>query len=449
MITPKILPRRAFLRGLGVSLALPFLDAMVPAFARPNRTDAAPVNRLAFVYVPNGVIMEHWRPETLGADYELTQTLEPLGALRDETLLFSGLAQHNGRALGDGPGDHARAAATFLTGVHPKKTDGADIHVGISIDQVAAQAIGGRTRFASLELGTEPGRLAGNCDSGYSCAYSNSISWRSETTPNPPEIDPRLVFERLFGDGDGSETPEQRALRLTQDRSILDFVQGDAKRLQGDLGASDRRKLDEYLDGVRDIERRIVSAETTDEPRPEMEKPSGIPVRFAEHLDVMFDLMRVAMQTDSTRVLSFMIGREGSNRTYPEVGVPDAHHGISHHKGNEEKIAKLAKINHFHMTRFAAFLERLASTPDGDGSLLDHSMIVYGSGLSDGNRHHHHDLPLLLAGRGAGSVHPGRHIEYTNETPLNNLYVSLLDRVGVPAETLGDSTGKIAELSDI
>jgi len=427
--------RRTLLRGLGASIALPALDAMTPA-----RAAAAPL-RMAFAYVPNGIIMENWTPAADGTAFDLPRVLQPFAPLREKTLLLSGLAHVNGRALGDGPGDHARAAATFLTGVHPRKTAGADIKNGISADQLAAQSIGGNTKFASLELGIEHGRIVGNCDSGYSCAYSNAISWRSAETPMPPEVNPKLVFERLFGTGDESAADPFR-------KSILDYVREDAASLKISLGANDKRKLDEYLTGVREIEKRIELAgkQAKETVRPEMEKPEGIPVDFEEHVTLMYDLMTVAFQTDSTRVATFMVGREGSNNTYRQIGVPDAHHGISHHRGDAEKVEKLTKINEYHATLFARWLQRLAATKDGDGSLLDHMMIVYGSSLSDGNRHSHHDLPILVAGGANGKLQMGRHIIYPKETPLTNLYLSLLDHAGVRPEVLGDSTGRLTSL---
>ena len=445
----KHIPRRTVLRGLGTMIALPFLDSMVPAFASPLLRKSRP-RRMAFVYIPNGAIMEDWTPAKPGAGYNLGPILKPLEPFREDLLVLTGLAQYQGNSLGDGPGDHARAGSTFLTGVHPKKTSGTNIQVGISVDQVVAQKVGGKTRFASVELGTEPGRLAGNCDSGYSCAYSNSVSWRSSTTPNPPEINPRLVFERLFGDVRTDETLDARAQRLRHERSILDFVREDAKRLQGSLGPTDRRKLQEYLEGIREIERRISSAEKEELELPaDLEKPHGVPVEFSEHVKILFDLATVAFQTDSTRILTFMIGPEGSNRSYPEIGVSDVHHGLSHHRRDQEKIRKISKINRFHIEQFAYFLGKMKSVSDGEGTLLDSSMIVYGSGLSDGNLHTHEDLPVLLAGRAGNTLKPGRHMVYPKKTPLNNLFLSMLDRMGIPTETLGDSTGKLEHLSDI
>ena len=449
-ITRKSLDRRTLLRGLGLGIALPMLDAMTPAFAASKVTAAAP-RRLAFCYVPNGIIMPAWTPTGEGKGYELSRVMQPLAAYREKMLVLSGLAHKNGQALGDGPGDHARAAASFLTGVHPKKTEGADILLGPSVDQVAAAAIGKQTRFASLELGLESSGMVGNCDSGYSCAYSNSIAWRSETTPLPPEINPRAVFERLFGDGENFD-PKTRAVMARQDKSILDFVRGNVSELQTNLGGADKRKLDEYLYSLREIERRITDAEKqaasgARDQAPTIDKPAGVPVTFEDHAKLMFDLQVVAMRTDLTRVMTLMMGREGSNRTYRSIGVSEAHHGLSHHLNAAEKIEKITKINVLHAELFAYFLGQLAATPDGDGTLLDHSMVVYGSGLSDGNRHDHHDLPVLVAGGGGGTLQGGRHIRYESKTPMTNLYLSLLDRLGVKPETIGDSTGRVEQLS--
>ena len=450
MITAKHLPRRTFLRGLGAAVALPLLDAMVPAFAARSAAQGSAPCRLGFAYVPNGIVMENWTPLAAGPGFKMPSILEPLAASRQDWAIFSGLAHNNGRALGDGPGDHARAAASYLTGVHPKKTNGADIKNGISVDQVAAQAIGDKTRFPSLELGTEHGRQTGNCDSGYSCAYSNSISWRAETSPMPPEVNPRLVFERLFGKADQDNDPAAIAKRQRYQKSILDFVREDTQKMQRELGPTDRRKLDEYLHAVREIEKRIEHAEQDlKEITPALERPAGIPIDYAEHVRLMFDLQVVAFQTDVTRISTFMFGREGSNRTYREIDVPGAHHGLTHHKGDPKKIEDVGKINRYHMEQFAYFIDRLRSTPDGDGSLLDHSIIVYGSGLSDGNDHTHCDLPVLVAGRGCGTLHPGRHVRFPDETPMTNLYLSILDRVGVQPDSLGDSDGKLGDLSEI
>lgn len=451
MIRRVQLSRRTLLRGIGTTVALPFLDAMNSAFsATPSRLGNQIPVRMAFSYVPNGIIMEDWTPAAAGALKALPSILEPISEFSGDVMLLSGLTHNNGRALGDGPGDHARAAASFLTGVHPKKTDGADIRNGVSVDQVAAELVGGRTRFASIELGVEHGRLAGNCDSGYSCAYSNSISWRSETTPMPPEVNPRLVFERLFGRPGDSDDPVARAKRKRYEKSILDFVQQDTRKLQSELGPTDRRKLDEYLTGVREIEKRIEASEASAaQTTPSMDRPSGVPVDFAEHAKLMFDLQVVAFQTDQTRIATFMLAREGSNRTYREIGVPGGHHGLTHHRNDEEKISKISKINRYHMELFSYFLKRLDSIQEGDGTLLDHSMVLYGSGLADGNKHTHHDLPVLVAGRAAGGLHPGRHLRYDTETPMANLYLTLLDRMGVHPEEIGDSTGRLEHLTDL
>jgi len=445
----KQLPRRTFLKGFGTAIALPLLDAMVPALASPRSNPKTP-RRMAFVYVPNGIYMQEWTPQTFGTDYEMPRIMEPLAAYRQDLLVLTGLTQNGGRALGDGPGDHARAAASFLTGVHPKKTAGADINSGISVDQVAAQRVGGDTRFASLELGCEDGRQAGNCDSGYSCAYTNNLSWRSSATPMPPEVNPRAVFERLFAGMDTSETPASRAKRLRYHKSILDFVLEDAEHLKTDLGPTDRRKLDEYLAAVRDIEKRIEAAEAvSQETAPDIEKPVGIPIDFSEHTHLMFDLLTIALQADLTRIATFMMAREGSGRTYREIGVSEAHHPLTHHRGDQQMVQKVAKINRYHVEQFAYFLGKLKAAKDGEGTLLDNVMVVYGSGLSDGNRHQHNNLPLVLVGRGAGTVRVGRHLSYPAETPMNNLFLAMLDRMGVPTETLGDSSGKLEHLSDI
>ncbi len=443
-------PRRTFLRGLGTAISLPMLDAMTPAFASKLDLQTNAPCRLAFAYVPNGIIMKSWTPTAEGANFEIPSTLEPLSPYRKNWMLLSGLTHNNGRALGDGAGDHARAAGSYLTGVHPRKTNGADIRNGISVDQVAAEAIGGTTRFRSIELGTEHGRQVGNCDSGYSCAYSNSISWRSETSPMPPEVNPRLVFERLFGITGANNDPTTRAKRMRYEKSILDFVQEDTQSLKVELGPTARRKRDEFLFAIREVERRIETAERDTEKKiPSISQPGGIPMDYAEHLRLMFDLQVLAFQTDLTRITTFMLGREGSNRPYREIGVPEAHHGLTHHLGDAKKIADVSKINRYHMEQFAYFIGKLQSTPDGDGTLLDHSMVVYGSGLADGNRHTHHDLPVLMAGGGCGTLRTGHHIRFPQETPMTNLYLSLLDRVGVRPETLGDSNGQLEHLSEI
>lgn len=447
-VTRKQLHRRTFLRGMGAAIALPVLDAMTPALGAAGRAAKSPV-RLSFVYVPNGITMADWTPSGTGRGFDYTRILKPLEPFRQHTLVLSGLAHENGKALGDGPGDHARAAASYLTGVHPRKTAGADIQNGISVDQIAAQHLGAETRYASLELGCDDSRTVGNCDSGYSCAYTNSLAWRGPATPMPPETNPRLVFERLFGDIDTSLPPETRARRLRHRRSILDLVGERTSQLSADLGPADRRKLDEYLSSIREIERRIERAEQDlTDIRPNIDKPSGIPVAYAEYVSLMFDLQLIAFQTDMTRIITLMMGREGSMRTYPEIGVPDPHHPLTHHRGNTEWIERVTKVNELHMELFSQFVGKLAATPDGDGSLLDHSMIVYGSGLADGNRHTHEDLPVLLVGRGGGFA-LDTHIAYRQGTPMTNLYLTLLDRMGVPAEKIGDSTGRIEHLTQV
>lgn len=452
IITRKHLPRRTFLKGMGAVIALPMLDAMTPAFARPalslNGRATQPL-RLAFTYVPNGVTMADWRPKGTGTAFELSRILRPVEPFREETIVISGLAQRNGNALGDGPGDHARAAASYLTGVHPRKTAGADIQNGISVDQIAARHLAAETRFASLELGCDDSRTVGNCDSGYSCAYTNSLAWRGPATPMPPETNPRLVFERLFGDVDTTLTPEARARRLRYRRSILDLVGERTKELSGGLGPSDRRKLDEYLSSIRDIERRIEKAEQDMTGlTPPIDKPTGIPVLYADYINLMFDLQLVAFQTDSTRIVTMMMGREGSMRTYPEIGVPDPHHPLTHHRGNPEWIERVTKVNAMHMELFAGFLAKLKATPDGDGTLLDHAIVVYGSGLSDGNRHTHEDLPVLLVGRG-GEFRGGTHVVCPTNTPMTNLFLTLLDRMGVREESIGDSNGRFEPVAGL
>src|SRR3954463_13806035 len=411
---------------------------MVPALARAaSGTQKLSPNRMVFVYVPNGIDMRNWTPAADGRAFELPKILNPLASVQDDLLVLSGLTDHGGMALGDGPGDHARASASFLTGVHPKKTAGSDISVGISVDQLAAQKIGSATRLASLELGCEDGHLAGNCDSGYSCAYVNSISWRTPTVPNPPEVNPRAVFERLFGTDESAGDPAARARTARYQQSILDLVSDDTRRLQGGLGATDRRKLDEYFTAVREVERQVEMMErqiaSNSVAAPSLAKPDGIPIEFADHARLMFDLLAIALQTDTTRISTFMLAREGSTRSYREIGVPEGHHGLSHHRNDPALMDKIAKVNRHHMEQFAYFLRKLKATPDGDGTLLDHTMVVYGSGISDGNRHNHDNLPVLLAG-GSRVVRSGRHVRFAEATPVANLYLSMLDTMGVSTD---------------
>jgi len=448
IITGKHLHRRTFLRGVGATIALPMLDAMRPALAGAASTEAlrSPV-RLGFTYIPNGVTLKAWKPATTGADYQMTRILKPLEKFREDFYVLSGLNHQNAESLGDGGGDHARAGACFLTGVHPKKTAGADIRAGISVDQIAARELGKTTKLSSLEMGCEDSRTVGSCDSGYSCAYTNSISWRGPQTPMPPETNPRIAFERLFGDEDFSASPEVRARRRMQRKSILDLVNARTAKLEQELGPADRRKMDEYLTGVRELEKRIEMAEKDNTQfHPGIEKPAGVPVAFAEYVKLMYDLQVLAFQADATRVSTMIFGREASVRTYGEIGVNDPHHPLSHHRNLPDNIEKLTKINEFHTSLFAYFLDKMKSTKDGEGSLLDHSMLVYGGAISDGNSHSHTDLPVLLAGRGRGQLQPGRHILYEKGTPMTNLYVSLLNKMDVKAEKLGDSTGEAGGL---
>jgi hypothetical protein len=448
-VTRKHVRRRTFLKGLGAAIGLPLLDAMTPAFAEPSKDPARhPPCRMAFVYVPNGIQMAYWTPVTEGREFDLPRILAPLAPYRDQLTVLSGLAQNGARPLGDGPGDHARAAASFLTGVHPRKTAGEGILNGPSVDQIAAEQLKDATPFASLELGCEPGGSAGDCDSGYSCAYSNNLAWRTATSPLPPETNPRLLFERLFSGFDASGDPAVRSRRARYDQSILDFVSEDARRLSASLGLSDRKKLDEYLYAVRDIERRIavVAEKTKDLPafdHPSGDYQAGIPEDFAQHSRLMFDLLAVAFQADLTRVATFMLAREGSGRAYPEIGIAEAHHPLTHHDNDAGKIEKVAQINCYHLEQFAYFVGRLRAMEEGGGTLLGHSMALYGSGISDGNGHDHGDLPVLLAGGGNGRLSAGWHRRYAKETPMANLYLTMLNVIQLPLDHLGDATGPL------
>jgi uncharacterized protein DUF1552 len=440
--------RRTLLQGLGVAVALPSLEAMMPplSFGAEAATPAAP-KRLAFLYVPNGVHMADWRPRTVGADFELPPTLEPLRPFRGDVNVLTGLTCDKARPNGDGPGDHARAMSAYLTGCQPVKTHGANIRVGVSADQVAAQRVGRATRLPSLEIGCESGGQAGNCDSGYSCAYSANLSWRSESTPNPKEVNPRLVFDRLFAGQSRDEAAAARARRERYNLSILDFVTEDARRLSDRVGANDRRRLDEYLTSVREIETRLARASQPDGPTTTAVRPTGVPSNFGEHIRLMTDLLVLAFQGDVTRIATFVYAIEGSNRSYRLINVSEGHHDLSHHQNDRAKQAKIAQINRFHVTQFAYLLERLRSVREGNSTLLDSCMIVYGSGNSDGNRHNHDDLPILLAGKGGGTITAGRHVRFPRETPVTNLYLSLLDRMGASVPRLGDSTGRLSSLS--
>ena len=453
-----MITRRTALRGLGTALALPWLDSMLPSLARGAAeagagvaaTTASPL-RMAFLYVPNGVHMEDWTPTAEGDNFSLPSTLEPLAAFKNDLCVLTGLTQKKAFANGDGGGDHARALASFLTGVQARKTHGADIRAGISADQVAANAVGRFTRFPSLELGCDAGLQSGNCDSGYSCAYSSNISWKGESTPMAKEVNPKSAFERLFTNGRPGESAQARAKRERYNQSVLDFVRDDAQSLRAKLGISDQRKLDEYLTAVRELESRIARAARIETADPGdavggLPRPAGIPKDYSEHIRLMEDVMVLAFQTDVTRISTMVIANEGSNRSYPFIDVPEGHHDLSHHGGDAKKHEKIKKIDRFNVTQFAHLLGRLKGIREGEGTLLDNCMVIYGSGIGDGNRHNHDDLPILLAGRGAGSVKPGRHIKYETGTPLNNLYLSLLDCMGVKCEALGDGNGRLPKL---
>jgi hypothetical protein len=445
VITKKALHRRTVLRGLGTTLALPLLDAMMPAFARAQ-TRAKPPTRLSIVYLPNGIMMDKWTPDAEGAGFALKPILEPLAPFKDQMLVLSGL-HHNegGRARqGENTGDHARAGASYLSGVHPKKTEGADTQAAVSMDQIAARQIGSENQLASLELCMDTPELLGQCEAGYSCAYMNSICWRTPTTPMPMENRPRVVFERLFGDSESTD-PAVRLRRIKQDRSILDSVSKKANRLKAELGATDKLKVNEYLDAIRDVEHRIQTVEAqSDRKLPKLERPAGVPETFTEHARMMFDLQVLAYQTDLTRVITFMVGREFGGRTYQEIGIPEGYHALTHHQYNAEKMAKVIQIQTYHARHFAYYLEKLRSTPDGDGSLLDHMVVLYGGGISDGNSHLHDNLPVALVGGASGQMKGGRHIRYAKETPMTNLLLSMLDVVGARQDKLGDSTGQLS-----
>ena len=451
MIFNKAIPRRSFLRGIGAAVAMPLLDSMVPVFgASVDGAASRGVKRLSIVYAPNGMIMEKWTPAMDGTAYALSPILEPLASFRDRFSVLSQLAHESGKGLpneGDA-GPHERAGATFLTGVHPKRANGANIYGGISMDQIAARELGKQTQLASLELGMEPVGIGGACENGWSCAYINTLSWSSATTPLPVEANPRAVFERLFGDNDSTSPAEKRA-RILENRSILDSLTQEVRRLTAELGAGDRFKLNEYLDAIRDVERRIRMAEDQSaREMPLVERPPGIPATFEEHVKLMFDLQVLAYQCDLTRVITFMLGREKSDYTYREIGVPDPHHPLTHHQNDPEKIAKVIRINIFHSRMFAYYLEKLRATPDGDGSLLDHLTLLYGSSLSDGNDHAHDNLPVLLFGGGSiPQFRGGRHIRYPKDTPMPNLYLTMLESLGTPMERFGDSNGKLDLLS--
>ena len=443
--------RRTFLKGLGAAVSLPMFESMNPVRALAGAAAAKPPVRMAFLFVPNGVHMQEWKPAATGANYDLPRILKPLSPVKRDLCVLSGLTQDKGRSNGDGPGDHARCAGVFLTGVQPLKSEGSEIRAGVSVDQFAAQRIGHKTRFASLELGTERGRQSGKCDSGYSCAYSNNVSWRDGTTPMAKETNPRLVFERLFGNGSKVERNESLAKRQRYQKSILDFVLEDARTLTKKVSGNDRQKLDEYLTAVREIEQRIEWAESERAPKSSVlagfGKPEGVPDSYQEHIRLMGDMMILAFQTDVTRVSTFMLANAGSNRSYRPIGVNEGHHSLSHHQNDRDKLEKISRINTFHVEQLSYMLQKMKSIPEGDGTLLDNCMIVYGSGISDGNRHNNENLPIVLAGRGGGWIRPGRHIQYSGDTPLNNLFVTMLNQAGAITDSFNDSTGKLPFLS--
>jgi hypothetical protein len=438
----RTVPRRTVLRGLGTALSLPWLESLLPR-ASAAATVVRPPVRLAFVYVPNGVNLARWRPAAAGPLADLPATLEPFAHVKDDLLVLSGLAADKARGHGDGPGDHARAMTAFLTGAHPRKTDGSNILAGMSADQVAAERLAEFTQLPSLEIGCEAGGLTGVCDSGYACVYSSTLSWKSPTQPLPKETDPRMVFERLFGGNDGRRA-ERRATR----RSLIDFIRDDAARVAGRLGSADRRKLDEYFTAVREAEARLERIERLPEAKlPAGLAPPAVPEELEPRIRLLCDLLVLAFQTDSTRVCTFSLANEGSNMRYPQIGVNDGHHELSHHGGDAAKLEKIGRINAFHTAQFAYLLGRLAALSEGEGRLLDNCLLAYGSGNSDGDRHNHEDLPILLAGRGGGAVRTGRHVQFADETPVTNLWLTMLDRAGVEVEAIGDSTGQLADLA--
>jgi hypothetical protein len=448
IVARKALSRRTMLRGLGTAVALPLLDAMVPAFTALAQSPAAPVRRLGVVYHPNGVIYQNWLPSGVGRDFALSRVLAPLAPFRDQLIVVTGLSSHQAEALGDGGGDHSRASGTYLTGVHVRKSDSV-VENGVSMDQIAARAFERETQLSSLQLTMDDNSLVGSCDVGYSCAYSSTLSWLTPTLPLMAENNPRTVFERLFGSADSTDAGV-RAARLRQDRSILDSVTARVKQLQRTLGPTDNSKIDDYLESLRDVERRIQKAEEQSARSiAGVEQPAGIPDGFEPHVRLLYDLQLLAYRSDLTRVITFMYGREQGGRPYPQIGVPEPHHALTHHQNDPVKMEKCTLIQMYHVRLFADFLEKLRATPDGDGSLLDHMILLYGSGLSNSDRHTHGPLPTLLLGGGAGTLKGGRHLVYPDDTPLTNLQLTLLNKMGVPTEKLGDSSGPFKELSNL
>lgn len=439
-LSKKALPRRTFLRGMGVTLALPLLDAMVPAATAMTKTAAQPVRRLGFVYMPMGCDLTRWTPPSANKLRDLSPSLKPLDSVKDQVSIIGNMELANAY-----PGTHATSNAAFLSAAKAKWTESTDYYLGTTVDQIAAKRIGKETQLPSLELAMDLLQTVGQCDNGYACVYQNNLSWSSPTTPLPAEAHPRIVFERLFGEGG---TPAERRSALKKKASLLDWVMDDFSRLQRELGASDRSKVNQYLDSIREVERRIQKAEeeTDENPLPDLERPMGVPASYAEHAKLMFDLQVLALQGDVTRVITFQLARETSNRTYPEIGVPDPHHPLTHHGNDADKIAKVAKINQFHVSLFAYFLEKLKATQDGQGTLLDNSLYLYGSGMGNPNVHDHTNLPIIVAGGAAGGMKGGRHLTFDKPTPLANLHLTLLEKVGVERDSFGDSTGTVDEL---
>ena len=448
IVTRKAVSRRTVLRGLGTTVALPLLDAMVPALTAMQKTAAAPVRRLGVVYHPNGVIYENWLPKGTGRDFTLSPVLEPLEPFRKQLVVVTGLSSHQAEALGDGGGDHSRASGTYLTGVHVKKSDSV-VGNGMSMDQIAAKAFERETQLSSLQLTADDNSLVGACDVGYSCAYSSTLSWLTPTLPLMAENHPRVVFERLFGSSESTDA-RVRASRLRRDRSILDSVTARVRELQQTLGPSDNRKVSDYLASLRDVERRIQKAEEQSTKEiPDVSRPAGVPDGFQPHVELLYDLQLLAYQSDLTRVITFMYGREQTGRPYPQIGINEPHHPLTHHQNDAAKMAKCTVIQTYHVRLFVSYLEKLQATPDGDGTLLDNVLLLYGGGISNSDRHTHGPLPTLLLGGGAGTLKGGRHLVYPADTPLTNLQLTLLHKMGVPAERLGDSTGQFNELSDL
>ncbi len=441
IVTKKALPRRTFLRGAGATLSLPLLDAMVPPLRALADTPAEPVRRLGFVYMPMGCDISRWTPPGAGGRLgELSPALASLSPVSEHLTVLTNMELKNSY-----PGTHATSNAGFLSAAKAKWTESTDYHLGTTVDQIAAQRIGRETRLPSLELAMDLVSMVGQCDNGFACVYQNNLSWSSPTTPLPAEAHPRLVFERLFGEGGSSE---ERREALRRKASLLDWVMEDTARLQAQLGSEDRAKVDQYLDSIREVERRIqkAEAEIESDQLPDLDRPAGVPAEYADHARLMFDLQLLALQADITRVITFQLARETSTRTYPEAGVPEPHHPLTHHGNNPEKIAKVSKINAFHVSLFAGFLEKLMSTPDGDGSLLDHTLYLYGSGMGDPNLHDHTNLPIVVAGGAAGRMRGGRHIKYSEPTPLANLHLTLLEKAGVHLDSFADSQGMVDEM---